>query len=128
MEIPFSRAKDVLGSDDNVYGGTFIFGRDIGSHANIIVNIGYEKEGDEDEWFWGVGAKAPLSADPHGIAGGIEILGDFDGTRWSVLPGVYAPVGETIQFKIGFEIGQQQDDDDRWVNTSRFSTAMMYRF
>ncbi|HMP90150.1 MAG TPA: hypothetical protein PJ991_08105, partial [Kiritimatiellia bacterium] len=127
-EFPFSRSKEVLGSEDNVYGGAFIFGRNFGQHSMVVANIGYEKEGDEDEWFWALGIKAPLGADPHGIAGGIEVLGDFDGTRWSVLPGVYAPLGESIQLKVGFEIGQQKDDNDSWVGTTRFSTAVMYRF
>ncbi|HMO52438.1 MAG TPA: hypothetical protein PKE26_14570 [Kiritimatiellia bacterium] len=127
-EFPFSRAKELLGSEDNVYGGTLILGREFGEHGNVILNLGYEVEGDEDEWAWGVGVKHPLSGDAHGIAAGLEVMGDIEGTRWSVLPGVYAPIGSSAQFKFGIEIGQQQDDDDAWVNTLRVSTAMMVRF
>jgi len=127
VELPFSRAKSLLGSDDPVYMGTLIVGRDIGAHGNVVLNIGYESEGDEDEWSWGLGARTPLRDDPHGIAAGLEMHGDFDGEKWSVLPGMYIPLNTTTQLKIGFELGQEKDEE-AWINTSRFSCAFMTRF
>lgn len=127
-EIPFSRAEDLLGSEDMVYAGTLILGRTFGEHGNVTANFNYEAEGDEDEWTWALGVKNPISADPHGIAAGVEVMGDFEGTAWTVMPGVYAPISETIILKTGIALGQEQDDEDRWVNTSRANVSLMYRF
>jgi len=127
LELPFSRAETLLGSEDPVYMGTLILGHDIGAHGNVVLNIGYEYEGGEDEWSWGLGARSPLTDDPHGIAAGVEVHGDFDGERWSVIPGMYIPLRETTQLKIGFEIGREKDEGE-WINSSRFSTAFMVKF
>lgn len=127
IEIPLQRAKDLLGDEDPVYTATLIFGRDFGTHANVIVNLGLETDGSDHEGFWGVGAKAPLSVDPHGVAGGIELHGDFDGDEWRIIPGVFLPVGHDMQLKVGFSFGQEKDDG-RWANTRQFTTAIMARF
>jgi hypothetical protein len=128
IEIPFSRAKQLLGSEDNVYVGTLILSKDLGEHGNLCVNITYEEEGDEDSTSWAIGAKHPISADTHGIAAGIEVMGDFDGDVWSVLPGIYAPLGdEGIILKTGLEFGQEKTAAGT-VDTIRASTALMYRF
>ena len=58
-----------------------------------------------------IGAKTPVSADPHGVAAGIEVLGDFEGDRWSVLPGIYAPLSETVLLKTGIEFGREDAVD-----------------
>lgn len=127
-EIPFGRAEELLGSEDHVYVGTLILSREFGEHGNVCANFHYEIEGDEDEWSWALGVKNPLSADPHGIAAGGELMGDFEGTRWSVLPGVYAPISETITLKTGIEIGQEKNEEDHWADTLRANVTMMYRF
>lgn len=127
-EIPFSRAEELLGSEDHVYIGTLILSREFGEHGNMCANFTYEVEDDEDEWSWALGVKNPISADPHGIAAGVELMGDFEGNRWSVLPGVYAPISETITLKTGIELGQEKDEDDRWADTLRANVTMMYRF
>ncbi len=127
IEVPFSRARDLLGDDDLVYTGTLIFGRDFAAHANVVINLGLETDGSDHEGFWGIGAKTPLSSNPHGIAGGIEFHGTFDGDEWGVLPGIYMPVGHDIQLKTGFYIGQEKDDGS-WISSRAFTTAVMVRF
>ncbi|MDI6774564.1 MAG: hypothetical protein QME60_04100 [Verrucomicrobiota bacterium] len=127
-EIPFGRAEELLGSEDYVCAGTLILSREFGEHGNVCANFTYEVEGDEDEWGWALGVKNPISADPHGISAGVELMGDFDGTRWSVLPGVYAPISETIILKTGIEIGQEKGEEDRWADTLRANVSLMYRF
>lgn len=128
IEVPFDRADDLLGSEDNVYAGKLILSRDFGEHGNICVNLTYEKEGDEDGTGWALGIKAPISADPHGIAAGIEVMSDFEGEVWSVLPGVYAPLGDGIVFKTGLEFGQEEDGDGNTADTLRTSVSLMYKF
>lgn len=127
-EIPFGRSEDLLGSEDHVLIGTLILSREFGAHGCVVANFTYEVEGSDDEWRWALGVKHPISADAHGIAAGLEAFGDFEGTRWSVLPGVYAPVGEGIILKTGIEIGQEQNEEDRWADTLRANVTLMYRF
>lgn len=129
IEVPFSRAETLLGSEANVYQGMVILSRDFATHANITANLSYEKEGDENGTGWALGIKSPISADPHGIAAGIELMGDFEGNSWSILPGVYAPLGnEGIVFKTGLQFGQEKDEEGSWVDTLRASASLMYRF
>ena len=127
-EMPFNQAREILGSEDQVYMGSLILSREFAEHGNVCLNFNYEVEGDEDEWGWALGVKNPISSDPHGIAAGVEVMGDFEGNRWSVLPGIYAPIKETIIMKTGIEIGQEKDDDDYWADTLRANITMMYRF
>ncbi|MCX7591573.1 MAG: hypothetical protein N2255_08100, partial [Kiritimatiellae bacterium] len=126
-EIPFHRAERVLGSEDHLYAGTLILSRDFGAHGNVCANITYEREGDADTWAWALGVKTPISRDPHGIAAGVEVMGDFEGDRWSALPGVYAPISETIIMKTGLEIGRARNDA-KWCETLRANVTLMYRF
>ena len=128
IEVPFGRSEDLLGSEDNVYQGMLIFSRDFGAHANITANLSYEQEGDDDSTGWAVGVKAPISADPHGIAAGVEVLGDFEGTAWSILPGVYAPLSDGIVLKTGLEFGQEEDEEGNTAETIRASASIMYKF
>jgi hypothetical protein len=126
MEVPFSRAEDLLGSEDNVYCGMLILGKDFEGHRNITVNLGYEVEGDDDDFHWAIGAKTPLTADEHGIAAGIEFMGSFEDTsdNWSVLPGLYMPLGApNITLKTGLEFGKEDAAD-----TTRANVTLMYRF
>lgn len=127
-EIPFHRAKTLLGKGDHVWIGTMILNRDFGSHASICANFTYEAEGSDDAWGWALGAKTPISADPHGVSAGIELMGDFGGDRWSVLPGIYAPINEAVTMKTGIEIGREKDDEDAWTNTLRANVTLMYLF
>jgi hypothetical protein len=126
LEIPFSRAEEVLGSEDNVYAGLLILGKDLGEHSNITLNLGYETEGDVDETSWAIGAKTPISPDPHGIAAGLEVMGSFEdaGENWCVLPGVYMPLGARhVTLKTGLEFGKGDGAD-----TVRANVTLMYRF
>ncbi len=118
-ELPFNRAKDLLEAG-SVPGAMLIMGRDFGEHSNFTVNITAEREDGETEFGWAAGVKAPLSKDPHGIAGAIEVFNSFDGDKWSVLPGVYLPLGaeETI-LKLGIEFGE---------DTLDFRSALLYEF
>ena len=126
IEVPFSRAEKLLGSEDNVYAGMLIIGRDFGEHSNITLNLGYEEEGDENDTTWALGVKTPISADPHGIAAGVEVMGSFEdtGDNWSILPGVYMPLGnQNITLKSGLEFGKADGAD-----AMRANVTMMYRF
>jgi hypothetical protein len=127
IEVPFSRARSLLGSEDNVYAGMLILSKDFGVHANVTANLLYEQEGEENGTGWAVGIKTPISADPHGIAAGVEVLGDFENVAWAVLPGVYAPLGDGIVFKTGLALGQEEVDGES-TDTLRASVSLMYRF
>lgn len=127
VEVPLPRARDWLGDDDLIYTGTLIAGWEFGMHASIVLNLGLETDGSDHEGFWALGAKTPLSADPHGLAGGIEVHGDFDGDEWKVVPGLYVPLANDMQWKVGFSFGQEKDNG-RWANTSSFTTAIMVPF
>ncbi len=126
MEIPFSRSEELLGSENNVYSGALIFGTDFGEHGNVTFNLCYEIEGVEDETFWGVGIKTPLSHDAHGICAGVEIMGSFEktGDNWSILPGVYMPLGtQNVLLKTGIELGKGDGAD-----ITRANLTLMYIF
>ena len=128
IEVPFSRAEQLLGSEDNVYAGMLIIGKDLGEHSNVTLNLGHEEEGSETETTWALGVKTPISADPHGIAAGIEVMGDFEGDKWSVLPGVYAPLpDEGTILKAGLEFGEEETGTET-VDTVRANLTLMYRF
>ena len=126
LEVPFGRSEDLLGSEDNVYAGLLILGKDFEGHRNITANLGYEKEGDEDGISWGLAAKSPISPETHGIAAGIELLGSFEdaGDNWSILPGVYMPLGgQNTTLKTGLELGKADG-----AGTMRANVTLMYKF
>ncbi|MFH1313684.1 MAG: hypothetical protein ABIJ00_10740 [Candidatus Eisenbacteria bacterium] len=126
VEIPFSDAERLLGSEDLVYQGVIILGRGFEDHSNVTVNVSYEKEGGEDALSWALGIKRPISENPHGIAAGVEVMGaDEDiGDNWSVLPGVYMPLGApNIILKTGLEFGESDG-----ANTRRANVTLMYLF
>lgn len=127
-EIPFHRAEQLLGSEDPVWAGTFILSRDFAAHGNVCANLTYEREGEEDAWKWALGLKNPISRDPHGIAAGVEVMGDLKGEEWSVLPGVYAPITELVQLKTGIAVGRAKNEEDQWTDTLRANLTLMYRF
>ncbi len=120
IEVPFNRAETLLGSTDNVYGGMLIIGREFGEHSNLTLNFGYEEEGDESDTRWAIGLKTPLSDDPHGISGGVEVMGSFEdtGDNWSILPGIYMPVGNRVILKTGLEFGKEDGADSRRANVT----------
>ena len=126
LEVPFGRSEELLGSEDNVYAGLLILGKDFEGHRNVTANLGYEKEGAEDGFSWGLGAKTPLSQETHSIAAGIELMGSFEdaGDNWSILPGVYMPLGaQNITLKTGLEFGKSDGAD-----AMRANLTLMYRF
>ncbi len=126
IEVPFHRAEQLLGSEDNVYAGMLIVGKDFGEHRNITLNLGYEEEGDESDTTWALGVKTPISAAPHGIATGIELMGSFEdtGDNWSIIPGIYMPLGnQNITLKTGLEFGKSDGAD-----AMRANVTLMYKF
>lgn len=121
-EWPMDRAKDLLGSEEG-YEGTLILTRSFGVHGNVTVNLTAGWEGDEDYQEWGIGVRESLTGEPHGTAGGIELLAsleDFENS-WSVLPGIYFPLNEQTLLKTGFEIGNKAD-------YTRANITLMHRF
>lgn len=126
MEVPTDRAEELLGSEDLVFAGMVILGKEFEGHRNITLNAGYEVEGDEDVFHWALGGKTPLSSDQHGIAAGIELLIQFEEIEdnWSVLPGLYLPLGApNITLKNGIEFGKADGAD-----AMRLNVTFMYRF
>lgn len=122
-EIPFERSEELL-DGQQVVEGILILGRDFGEHRNVCLNLTFGKDGEEDVKGWALGAKTPLSEDPHGIAAGVEIIGSFDDFEesWSVLPGVYFPVGDdNLVFKSGLEFG-------KGMESMRLDATLMIRF
>ncbi len=109
LEVPFNRAEELLGSEDLVYSGVLILGKDFSEHQSFTFNLCYEVEGEEDAFMWGAGFKTPLTADPHGVSAGVEFMGLFEdaGDNWSILPGVYLPLGtRNLILKTGIETGK----------------------
>lgn len=122
-EIPFQRSRELLDSKE-VYQATLIVSKNLGEHSNICFNFTYGKDGDEEIKQFALGAKTPVSDDPHGIAAGIEFLGAIEEKtlNWSVLPGLYFPLAaENIIFKTGLEFGKNMD-------SMRANITLMYRF
>ncbi len=122
-EVPFKRAKQLLGSDKNLYGAMLIAGYDFGKHSNLTFNLVYENEGEDDTTTWGLGCKTPLGQDDHGVNAGLEIISDFDFDTWSILPGIYIPISEGIMAKSGIAFGQEEA-----AQTLRASVSFMYSF
>jgi len=126
VELPFGRAEDVLGSEDMVFAGLLIVGKELDGHRNVTANLGYEVEGDESDFHWGLAAKTPISPESHGIAAGVELMGSFEepGDNWAILPGVYMPLGaQNITLKTGLEFGKSDGAD-----ALRANLTLMYRF
>lgn len=123
IEVPFSRAKDLLDAEE-VYSGALILSHTFPQHANITLNLIYSLEGGDDEWEYALGFKTPLTRDPHSIAAGIEWVGGFDDFEdaWSVVPGIYMPIGspDTV-LKTGIQLGKGMDE-------TRFHVSLMQQF
>jgi hypothetical protein len=122
FELPMDRAEELLGSEE-VYEGTLILAREFGTHGNVTLNLTAGWEGDEDYQEYALGVRNALTSDPHGVAAGVEILGDFDEfeDNWSVLPGIYFPLSEQTLVKTGLEIGNSQD-------YTRANVTLMHKF
>jgi len=107
-EVPFRRSVDLL-DGKKVFEGTLILSRDLGEHRNLCANLKFGKDGDEAVKEWALGAKTPLTEDPHGIAAGIEVFGPFEkeegvdyAKRLFILVGSYFPLGsQNVQMKTG---------------------------
>jgi len=120
-EIPTQRSRDLLDGKE-VVEGILVLSRGFGEHSNVTLNIKAGKDGDEDIREWAFGVKTPLSRDPHGISGGIEVFSSFEDMEdnWSILPGIYMPVGaENTIFKTGVGFG------DKSMNVN---LTLMYNF
>ncbi len=119
FEIPFSRSIELL-DGKNVIEGILIINYEFAEHSNITANFKFGLDGDEKFSEWALGVRTPLSANPIGIAGGIEVMGDFSGDI-SVLAGIYFPLGsENIIFKTGLQFGG--------AGSRRANSTLMYRF
>ena len=122
-EIPFERSKNLL-DGQQVYESALIVSQDLFEHSNIVLNIRYGSDGGEKYTDWVLATKTPLSADPHGIAGGIEFLGNTeDGMEnFTFLPGFYLPLGSPNTI---FKSGLAFDSDMEYM---RMNATLMYRF
>jgi len=117
-EIPFPRSINLL-DGKQVIEGIIVASHEFGNHANLTLNITSGFDGGKSYSGWAVGLKSAFSSDPHGIAGGLELLGDFSG-EMSIIAGIYFPLGsENTIFKAGLEFG---------AGSSRANTTMMHRF
>lgn len=118
-ELPFARSKELLDGKRAIK-GVLILTRTFSNHANISANFIFGKDGDETIKEWALGAKVPISKDPHGISAGVEFLGDFDGNL-TVIGGVYFPLDAAgkIILKTGLGFGK---------STMRGNGTLMYLF
>jgi len=122
-EYPFQRSRDLLAGQQVGELG-LIVSKDFEGHRNICLNLRAGKDGNETVSMYSFAAKTPLSADIHGIAGGIELLGSFQDFQnsWSLLPGIYMPIGSpNTTFKTGLEFGRNMD-------YMRANATLMVRF
>lgn len=123
IEVPFERARDWLDSSE-VYEGTLILSKPFGAHGNVTLNLSYAVEGSEDTSEFALAVKTPISDDPHGIAAGLEWLGDLEDFSggWSIMPGVYIPLaGSATILKVGAAIGKHAD-------STKITVALMVPF
>ncbi len=123
VEVPFRRASSMLDAEE-VYEGVLILHREFAHHRQITLNLIYGVEGSDDHYEFALGMKTPISADPHGIAAGMEFLGEIDDIEdsWSVIPGVYIPIsGPDTLLKAGAEIGKNAE-------STKISMTLMHLF
>ena len=119
-EQPFDRSVELLGGQQ-VFAAALIVNKTLNGHRNLLLNLHTEMEDDELGHGWGLGFRSPLTPDDHGVAVGIELLGDFSG-EYSILPGIYFPLGmQDIVFKTGLEFAPDQ-------GATRSNITLMYRF
>ncbi len=123
VEVPFSRAEELLDAG-YVYEGTLILAHTFENHVNTTLNLTYGEDDGEGFSEFALGIKTPLGADPHGIAAGLEWLGDLEdiADSWSLLPGIYLPLGspQTVM-KTGIEIAKDME-------RTRANVTVMHRF
>jgi len=121
-ELPFSRAKSLLGSEEAAE-GVLILARSFGRHGVIVLNLIAGWEGSEDYQEFALAVKESLTGDARGTSAGVELLGNFDDFKESltVLPGIYLPLGPQSILKTGIEIGLDSD-------YLRYSAIVMHRF
>ncbi len=120
FEQPFDRSVELLDGQQGL-AAALIINKPISGHRNLLLNLHTELDGDELGYGWGLGFRIPLTPDAHGIATGIELLGDFAG-EYSILPGIYFPLGmQDIVFKTGLEFAPNQ-------GATRSNITLMYRF
>lgn len=121
VEIPFSRSKQLLGGRRG-FEGMLILSKDFGRHSNVCANLKVGKDGDEGFEEWALGFRTPLSGGAHGLAAGVEVMGDFSGAPVSVLVGVYFPLGsENLVFKAGLQF-------TGGIGASRMNSTLMARY
>jgi hypothetical protein len=123
VELPSSRARRLLESH-SVYAGTLILSRGFAEHSNVTLNLTAGIEDGEGFYEFALGVRSPLGADPHGIAVGLELLGDVEefSDTWSLLPGIYLPlIGPETVLKTGFEAG-------RGMERTRLNVTLMHLF
>ena len=106
-EFPFQRSRDLLDGEE-VFAGTIILSRELAQHRNLTVNYSRIKDGDSVFSEGGIGIRSPLTADEHGVAAGLEFLAANEGgsTSWTVLPGIYLPIGYQSILKTGLEFDE----------------------
>jgi len=119
-ERPFDRSVELLGGEQ-VFAAALIVNKPLPGHKNLLLNLYSEYEAEELAYGWGLGLRAPLTSDAHGIAAGLEVLGDFEG-EYSLLPGIYFPLCmQDIIFKTGLEFSPDN-------GATRSNLTLMYRF
>jgi len=126
-EYPFKRARELIGGKQ-AFEVRLILSRDFLEHSNITLNLYYSiEEGIEHSYGWMFGTKHPLTSDMHGISGGLELNGDFNGKEIAFLPGIYIPISQNSRLKVGFGLGLN-DDGERLKRNLRSAIQFMYVF
>lgn len=122
-EIPFGRSKELLDGKE-VYEGTLIVSKGLGTHSNVCLNFTYGRDGDKEIKEFALGVRTPISYDPHGVAISVEFLGEIEEGKinWFVLPGLSFPLGsESTIFRSGLGFGEN-------MNNMRTNITIIHRF
>jgi len=121
-EYAFPRSEKLL-DGTSVVEATVIVSKDLWwKHSNICLNLNFGRDGDENIKSYGLGFKSPISEDANGTAAGIELFADFEG-GFSVLPGIYIPLDDTITLKTGLGFGNEKSGEEL-----RYHISLMMRF
>ncbi len=128
-ELPFKLSRELLDGKD-VFEFTFILDKSLKEHQNITLNLKGCLEDKDISWEWALGAKTPLTDDPHGPGAGIEFLGNIPSNEDSfeifALPGIYLPLEEGIILKTGLWVNYIPDIEKS--NKLRYNVTLLYNF
>lgn len=121
-ETPSNRSQNLLGGEE-VFAATLIGSLEFAEHRNCTVNFNFESENGEESFGYIAGARMPLTSMSHGIACGLEFLGDLENfsDQVTILPGIYFPISGNTLMKTGMAF-------DSGGDFQRLNLSLMHSF